>query len=91
MVALLTPMRELRMRKHLFHIFQLSCFCLTANIPELATVKDWAVDNKDHRCRLAEVIMPSQSYFSNVAGSVAVCITEACLDQYRELDDSFNS
>ena len=33
MIELLTPMPKLRSRRHLFYLFQLSCLCLTSQIP----------------------------------------------------------
>ena len=36
-------------------------------------------------------MLPAQSYLSNVAGAIEVCTTEACLDQYWELEASFAS
>ena len=89
MVDLLSPMTELRSRKHLFFLFQLSCLCLTSHLPPLPAIKFQGVDSSDPRCRLSDVILPAQSYLSHVAGSVAVCTTEACLDKYRHLESSF--
>ena len=90
-VALLTPMPAQRMRKHSFHIFQLSCLCLTANMRKLPSVKLQGVDSSCPRCRLDGVIMPAQSYFSNFEGSVAVCTTVACPDKCREAEASFRA
>ena len=81
MIELLTPMPELRSRRHLFYLFQLSCLCLTSQIPRLPAVKFQGVDSGDPRCRLSGVILPAQSYLANVVGSVAVCTTEAYLDK----------
>ena len=39
MVSLLSPMPELRSRKHLFFLFQLSCLCLTSQLPTLPAVR----------------------------------------------------
>ena len=84
MVATLIEMPELKMRKHLFHIFQLSCLCLTSKLPELP-----AVDCSEPRSRLFEVIMPAQSYLANVVSAVAVCTTEASLGTYKDLEFRF--
>ena len=91
MVELLTPMPELRSRRHPFFLFQLSCLCLTSQMRNLPAVKCPGVDKSDLRCRLTDVIVPAQYYLSNVAGSVAVCTTESCLYKYRELESSFAS
>ena len=65
---LLTPMPELRARKHLFDSYQLSCLCLTSQKPDLPVVKFQGVVSSNSRCRLTDVILPAQSYLSNVAG-----------------------
>ena len=91
MLELLTPMPELRSRRNLFFTFQLSCLCPTSQVPDLPAIKVQGVDSSDPRCRLSDVILPAQSYFSNVAGAVPVCTTEACLDKYREIESSFAS
>ena len=69
MVAFLRGMPELKMRKHLFYIFQLSCLCLTSKLPELPAIKLPVVDCSDPRSRLFDVTMPARSYLANVADS----------------------
>ena len=91
MVSFLMGMPELKMRKHLFYIFQLSCLCLPSKLPELAAVKVPGVDCSDPRCRLFDVIMPAQSYLANVANSVAVCTTEASVGTFKDLEALFSS
>ena len=49
MISLLTPMPELRMRKNLFNIFQLSCLCLTYDAPDLPSVNLQGIDTSDPR------------------------------------------
>ena len=90
MVAFLIGMPELKLRKHLFYIFQLSCLCLTSKLPELPAIKFPGVDCSDPRSRLFDVIMPAQSYLANVANSVAVCTTEASLGTFKDLESRFS-
>ena len=90
MVAFLIGMPELKLRKHLFYIFQLSCLCLTSKLPELPAIKFPGVDCNDPRSRLFDVIMPAQSYLANVANSVAVCTTEASLGTLKDLEFRFS-
>ena len=90
MVAFLIGMPELKLRKHLFYIFQLSCLCLTSKLPELPAIKFSGVDCNDPRSRLFDVIMPAQSYLANVANSVAVCTTEASLGTFKDLEFRFS-
>ena len=60
-------------------------------MPDLTAVKFQGVDSSDPSCRLSDVIVPVQSFFSNVVGAVAVCTTEAFLGKYQELGSSFAS
>ena len=90
MVAFLMEMPELKMRKHLFYIFQLSCLCLMSKLPELPSVKFPGVDCSDARSQLFDVIMPAQSYLANVADSVAACTTEASLGTFKDLEAIFS-
>ena len=58
MVVTLMGMPELKMRKHLFHLFQLSCLCLTSKSPELPAVKFSGVDCSEPRSRLFDESCP---------------------------------
>ena len=91
MVVTLMGMPELKMRKHLFHIFQLSCLCLTSKSPELPAVKFSGVDCSEPRSRLFDVIMPAQSYLANISSAVAACTTEASLGTFKDLELRFSS
>ena len=91
MVAFLMGMPELKLRKHLFYIFQLSCLCLTSKLPELPAIKFSGVDCNDPRSKLFDVIMPAQSYLANVANSVAVCTSEASPGTFKDLEFRFSS
>ena len=91
MVAFLMSMPELKLRKHSFYVFQLSCLCLTSKLPELPAIKLSGVDCNDPRSRLFDVIMPAQSYLANVVNSVAVCTTEASLGTFKDLEFRFSS
>ena len=91
MVSFLMGMPELKMRKHLFYIFHLSCLRLTSKLPELPAVNFPGVDCSDPRSRLFDVIMPAQSCLVNVANSVAVCTTETSLGTFKDLEARFSS
>ena len=90
MIAFLTPLPKLRARKHLFHLFQLSCLCLTEESIELPPVKFQGVNSSDPKSRLSDVILPAQSYLAQVHDSVTECTKEASLAKYQELDDKFS-
>ena len=86
MVAFLKEMPELKMRKHLSYVFQLSCSCLTSKLLELPAIKFTGVDCSDPRSQMFDVIMPAQCYLANVADSVAACTTEASLGTFKDLE-----
>ena len=90
MVAFLTPLPELRARKPLFHLFQLSCLCLTEEGVDLPPVKFQGANTADPKCRLSDVIVPAQSYLAQVPDSVTECTSEASLVKYHELEDTFS-
>ena len=52
-ISFLMDMQELKLRKHLFYIFQLSCLCLTSKLPELPAIKFSGVDCNDPRSRFS--------------------------------------
>ena len=58
-VSFSMELHEMRSRKHLFHIFRLSCLCLTSVSPELPAVKFPGVDCSETHSRLFDVIMPA--------------------------------
>ena len=47
------------------------------------------IDTTDFQSRVADVILPCQSYLSEVTDSLALCCTEASLDKFSLLSASF--
>ena len=90
MTALLSNMREFRNRKLLFYLFRLSCLCLTEENVALPPVKFPGVGSVNPPSRLSEVIMPSQSYLSQVPNSVNICTNDVALAKYVELEAKLN-
>ena len=90
-VTLLTGMPALYTRPHLFHLFRLSCVCLTEISTSLPAIKFHSADSSDVLCRLSDVLFPAQAYLAYVPGSVNDCVTEAALTRYHLLEAKFSS
>ena len=88
-VTLLTGMPALYTRPHLFHLFRLSCMCLTEISTSLPAINIHSADSSSVRCRLSDVLFPAQAYLAYVPGSVNRCVTEAALTRYHLLEAKF--
>ena len=89
--AFLIGMPALTARPHLFHLFRLSCMCLTEASVPLPAIKFHNVDSSDSFCRLSDVLFPAQSYLAHVPGAIPYCVTEAALTRYHLLSAKFSS
>ena len=90
-VSFLIVLPALRSRKNLFYLFRLSCLCLTEKGVDLAVIKFHEIDTSKPKCRLADTLLPAQSYLTNCPQSVAYCTSEASISKLRRLDGQFNS
>ena len=95
MVRFLIAMPELRMREHLNHIFRLSCPVELSLFDSRFTRASSSQiprgpDYGDPRSRLFDVIMPSQSYLTNVPNAISICTSDASLGKYRDLESKFS-
>ena len=89
--AFLIRMPSLTARPHLFHLFRLSCMCLTEASVPLPAIKFHIVDSSDSFCRLSDVLFPAQSYSAHVPGAIPYCVTEVALRRYHLLGAKFSS
>ena len=89
--AFLIGMPALTARPHLFHLFRLSCMCLTEASVPLPAITFHTVDSSDSICRLSDVLFPAQSYSAHVPGAIPHCITETALTRYHLLGNQFSS
>ena len=90
-VTLLTGMPALYTRTHLFHLFRLSCMCLTEISTSLPAIKFHSADSCDVLCRLSDVLFSAQAYLVYVPGSVNHCVTEAASTRYHFREAKFSS
>ena len=84
-------MPALTARSHLFHLFRLSCMCLTEASVPLPAIKFHTVDSSDSFCRLSDNSFPAQSYLAHNLGAIRHCIIEAVLARYHLLGAKFLS
>ena len=90
-VDLFVSLPALRNRLRVFHLFRLSCLCVTESSPTLPAIRFQGADSSDPNCRLSTILLPSQSFLTTVPNSVASCVTEAALGRFRELEARFDS
>ena len=89
LIDFLMGLEFLQSNEHIFHLFKLCCLCLTSVSPQYPSVFMGNIDTTDFQSRVADVILPCQSYLSEVADSLSLCCTEASLDKFSLLSASF--
>ena len=90
-IADLISLPPLRNRPRLFHLFRLSCLCLTESSPVLPTIRFQGADSSDPNCRMSTILLPAQSYLATVPYSVVSCISEAALSKFHQLESPLDS
>ena len=88
---ILSSIPELKSCPNLYQLFRLSCFCLTEDTPLLPPIRFQDVDSQSLKCRLVDVLLPSQSYLARVPDAITVCTNEDSIVKFRELVEQFNS
>ena len=79
----------LQTHEHLRYLFKLSCLCVTSISTEYSPVSLGKIDTKGFQSRLADVILPCQSYLSSVPDSLIACGPESRLEKFSQLSSSF--
>ena len=90
-VSFLVALPAMRTRKNLFHLFRLSCLCLTEGGADLPAIKFHKVDSSKPKCRFVDMLLPAQSYLASCSQAIAYCTSESSLGKFRSLDNQFNS
>ena len=90
-VSYLVSLPALKSRPHIYHLFKLSCLCLTDVSKELPIVKSGGIDTSNLQCTMNNVILPVQSFLSNVPGSVDVCSSDSSLADFQRLCVDYGS
>ena len=79
----------LQTHDHICYLFKLSCLCITSVNPEYPPVSFGKIDTRGLQSRLADVILPCQSYLTSVPDSLLACCTESRLETFCHLSTSF--
>ena len=79
-IDFLSALPVLKERQHLSHLFRLSCLCLTSQAPSLPPVSFGNISLSNLSCRSIDVILPGQSFFSNLPQGVPICTSDNALD-----------
>ena len=75
--------------EHICYLFKLSCSCLTSVSPQYPAVVMGKVVTQGLQSRITDVVLPCQSYLSEVPDSPALCCTDANLDKFSLLSGLF--
>ena len=90
-VDYLSTLPALKERAHVYHLFNLSCLCLTTKSPSFPVVSFGSIRTDNLSCRSTDVILPVQSFFANLSQSVPVCTTDSALESFFTLCVDFGS
>ena len=88
-VDFLSNLPTLRERGHIYHLFKLSCLCLTDKSSTLPIVRFGAGNTDVLNCRSTDVILPVQSILANLPYSVPVCTSDSALEDFKALTADF--
>ena len=88
LIEFLMGLDILQTHEHVCYLFKLSCLCLTSVSPQYPAVVMRKVDTQGLQSRI-DVVLPCQSSLSEVPDSLALCCTDANLDQFSLLSASF--
>ena len=80
---------SIQTRPLLLRCFKLACLCLDEPFRSLPTVKFGSVNTDNYASKLIDVILPVQSYFSSVPGSVEAVTSESSISEFLELESTF--
>ena len=89
LIEFLMGLDFLQTHEHLYYFFKLSCLCLTSVSPRYPAVVMGMVDTQGLQSRIADVVLPCQSYLSEVSDSLAPCCTDVSLEKFSLLSSSF--
>ena len=64
---------------------------LAENTPLLPPIRFYDVDSHMPKCKLADVLLPAQSFLARVPESIPICTKDESLAKFRELEDQINT
>ena len=80
---------SIQTRPLLLRCFKLACVCLDGPFRCLPTVRFGSVNTDNYASKLIDVILPVQSYYSSVPGSVEAVTSESSTSEFFELESTF--
>ena len=80
---------SIQTRPLLLRCFKLACLCLDEPFRSLPAVKFGSVNTDNYASKLIDVILPVQSFFSSVPGSVEAVTSESSISEFLELESTF--
>ena len=89
LIEFMMNLEFLQSQEHLSYLFKLCCLCITTVSTTYPAVKMGGISTSGHQGRFTDVILPGQSYLSNVPGSVHLCVDETNLIRFTQLSASF--
>ena len=88
-IDFLSALPALKEHQHISHFFWLSCLCLTSQAASLPPVSFGKISLSNLSCRSIDVILPVQSFFSNLPQAVPICTSDNALDKFSTLSLDF--
>ena len=88
-VGFLVGLSFLRTRRLLYRLFTLSCLCLDEPFQTLPDVKFNSIRTDEPSSRIADVILPVQSYFKKVPDGIATLSSNAFVTKFLSLETTF--
>ena len=89
LIEFLSELEFLRDRSCLFYLVKICCLCATTVSPTYPDVTFGTVSTAGRHSRLTDVILPVQSYMSNVRDAVASCSDDRNLAKFIDFSSSF--
>ena len=89
LIEFLMGLEFLQDREHLLYLFKLCCLCTATPSSPYPDVTLGNLTTVGHQSRLKDVVLPCQSYLTEVRGSVSHCVDETNLSQFMLLSASF--
>ena len=88
-VTFLLDQTTLRSRPLLLQSFKLACLCLDDLFRVMPTVKFGPINTDNQVSKLIEIVLPVQSYFSNVVGSIETVTSDSSISEFLEMESTF--
>ena len=88
-VTFLLEQTTLRSRPLLLRSFRLACLCLDEPFRAMPPVKFGPINTDNQISKLIDIVLPVQSNFSNVVGSLEAVTSESSISDFLEMESNF--